>query len=205
MRTIRRSLALVEAQQAAIKERESIVAVSIKTPVHVEKIGQWPSIADLLKPQTAQYDAVLTAQQRSELNKAIGLHAHDVGIGAFVYLRRIVEQWIVEAKEQAQNEENWAKEKVHEFDSLRIREKIKELSDRLPSPLVKRTTVYGILSKGVHQLDEDTCLRYFDPLLAVVMEVLEEKLAAKRTADREKQTTKELDAIERNLTRNDSG
>ena len=55
------------------------------------------------------------------------------------------------------------------------------------------------MSKGVHELDEDTCLRYFNPLLAAIMEVLEEKLGEKRREDQKEQTTKEIDAINRDL------
>ena len=58
----------------------------------VRRIGQSPSAADLafgsLDPALSKQ---LRESDRKELGTAIGLRAHGVGIGSFVYLRRIFE------------------------------------------------------------------------------------------------------------------
>jgi hypothetical protein len=55
------------------------------------KIGQYPSLADMALPKFQAYRKILGTNRAKELRLAIGLGAHGVGIGAFVYLRRIFE------------------------------------------------------------------------------------------------------------------
>lgn len=57
------------------------------------KIGQYPSVADLLAPEISKYKSILGKQYR-EFSKAVGLFAHGIGIGSFVYLRRIIENLV---------------------------------------------------------------------------------------------------------------
>jgi hypothetical protein len=57
----------------------------------LRKVGQYPSIADFELPKLDRFKEVIDAGQRRELGRAVGLHAHGVGIGSFVYLRRIFE------------------------------------------------------------------------------------------------------------------
>ena len=63
------------------------------------KVGQYPSIRDLESHSTEKYKKVLEGRY-PEYNTAVGLYAHGIGIGSFVYLRRILEDLI----EQAHNE-----------------------------------------------------------------------------------------------------
>ena len=53
----------------------------------LQKIGQTPSMADLAIPDLRKYRTVLGDDRFRELSRAIGLAAHGVGIGAFVYRR----------------------------------------------------------------------------------------------------------------------
>ena len=73
------------------------------------KIGQYPSIGDILTPDIKKYRKVLSDEKLKEFHKAIGLKAHGVGIGSFAYLRRILEYLIEEAHQKAKKEEgtNW--------------------------------------------------------------------------------------------------
>src|SRR4030095_4835381 len=68
------------------------------------KIGQYPSIADLHISKIKNYDKILTKEQLKEFTRGIGLAANGVGIGSFVYLRRIFEDLIDEAREKADKE-----------------------------------------------------------------------------------------------------
>lgn len=61
------------------------------------KVGQFPLSADQDLPQASKYSSILGKQYYTELKRAIGLHAHDVGIGSFVYLRRIIEKLVFES------------------------------------------------------------------------------------------------------------
>ena len=63
----------------------------------IRKVGQFPSLATLRAAEIGKYRAILGDEQYGELARAVGLAAHDIGIGAFVYLRRIFEGLIEEA------------------------------------------------------------------------------------------------------------
>ena len=74
------------------------------------KIGQSPSLADLWSDTDSGYKAVLEEEKLRELKRAIGLSAHGVGIGAFVYLRRVFEYLVQCAHEAASTEDGWDEE-----------------------------------------------------------------------------------------------
>ena len=73
----------------------------------LEKIGQYPSIADLATPDLQKYRPLLGDERYRELTRGVGLASHGVGIGAFVYLRRIFESLIEEARKSAAGDPNW--------------------------------------------------------------------------------------------------
>jgi hypothetical protein len=60
-----------------------------------------PSLADLQEPLNRNAAKVLGEQGCREFNRGVGLFAHDIGIGAFVYLRRIFDNLINEAASEA--------------------------------------------------------------------------------------------------------
>jgi hypothetical protein len=63
----------------------------------VTKVGQYPSIADLIKPELRKYARVLTPEMMADWQRAVGLRAHGVGAGSYVYLRRIIESIVRKA------------------------------------------------------------------------------------------------------------
>ena len=98
-----------------------------------------------------------------------------MGIGSFAYLRRVFEKLISEEREAARADG----EALEEFETLRLDEKIEALKHRLPLALLKHKAVYKVLSAGLHDLDEDVCLRHFPVMKAVILTILEDHLAAK--------------------------
>lgn len=96
----------------------------------IEKVGQLPSVADLLTGELTKYRKVL-GDKYVELNRAVGLYAHGIGIGSFVYLRRIFEGLIDEAYEAAKQDPNWDDGL---YQRARMDRKIVLLSGCLPSP-----------------------------------------------------------------------
>lgn len=151
----------------------------------VVKVGQYPSLADLQFSEIGKkYKNSLSREDMKAFKKAIGLAAHGVGAGSFVYLRRIFEDLIHEA--YASNKTTLGLENV-EFYKLRMEEKVELLKDFLPSQLVGMKKIYGILSKGVHELSEEDCLAYFPALKLSIELVLEQKIEeiAKQNRDKE--------------------
>lgn len=154
------------------------------------KVGQWPSIAKIGQGALREYDPVLKGEDREELAKAIGLHAHGVGAGAFVYLRRILERFVREAEEGVDGA----------LDSgARMVDRIAALRGKLPDFLTDNKMIYGILSKGIHELPEETCRAAFPVVRSALEQIIEEKLAAKRRADAAKRAEKNLAALQQEL------
>ena len=135
------------------------------------KIGQLPSIADLVKPELQKYRKVLSKEQLANWQRAVGLRAHGIGAGSYVYLRRIVEELIEEAKASAGGAID-----AGAYKNARWPERIKLLANYLPSYLVENAAVYGVLSKGVHELSEEDCANYFDVMHTAMELICEDKL-----------------------------
>lgn len=137
------------------------------------KTGQYPSLADMATGDTSQYIKVLGKERLHELNKAIGLAAHGVGIGAYVYLRRVFESLIEDAHQKAKSEQGWNEDG---YQPARMKEKVAMLKGWLPSFIVEHPQLYGILSLGVHELTEADCLKNFEALKSAILVVAEEKM-----------------------------
>jgi hypothetical protein len=89
-------------------------------------------------------------------------------------LRRIFERLIDKAHAKAMEHEGWD-DAV--FLKSRMDDKIKLLSSTLPKVLVEHSGMYSILSKGIHELSEQECLRYFNTLRLGIGMILDEELA----------------------------
>ncbi|WP_201983574.1 hypothetical protein [Hymenobacter rubidus] len=138
-----------------------------------QKIGQFPSIADLHIGRIRDYNKLLSKEKLKEITRAVGLAANGVGIGSFVYLRRIFEDLVEEAhqaalKDSAVNED--------EYSRSRMVEKIDLLREYLPDFLVANKNLYGIMSKGIHELSEQECLSHFEVAKVGIEMILDEKL-----------------------------
>lgn len=135
----------------------------------MKKIGQYPSVADLSFPELKEYRKVMTTEDEKELKRAIGLFASGIGVGSFVYLRRIFERIIVTASQKAIEDGKITEE---DFNKAHLDEKIKMLAEYLPKSLVNNHAFYGIISKGIHELSEDDCLEFFPVMQSFIMMIL---------------------------------
>lgn len=158
----------------------------------LEKIGQYPSLAALVEYEVKKYRKVLSDEKYRELTRAIGLTSHGVGIGAFVYLRRIFEDLIEEAHTEASAVSSWI-EAV--YIKSRMEEKIQLLSPHLPKFLVENKGIYGILSKGIHELSENICLKYFDVLRTSIELILDQKVEEQERSKKMKSVESEISKI----------
>lgn len=139
------------------------------------KVGSYPSIRDFHKDDIKKYEKVLSDKQKAELLTAINIYNNGVGIGAYVYLRRIFESIVFEEGVNAISE---GKISEGDFRKMRMNDRIVALKDRLPSFLYEHhTELYGILSKGIHELDENECLDYYPVLYDCISLILDERLA----------------------------
>ena len=153
------------------------------------KIGQYPSIVEFEK-SIEKYKKELSKDEFREFNKAIGMKAHGIGIGSFVYLRRIFERLIEDKVKLRGSSEEIPR---------RMDEKIKYFADELPSFLVENKVIYGILSKGIHELEEKECLQYFETLKDSIYFILEENKQKKDQEKAKKAISTQLNSISKGL------
>lgn len=143
-----------------------------------------------------QYSKLLPPEKLKEFSRAIGLAANGVGIGSFVYLRRIFEYligqaWIKAIDEKATNE--------GDFQRARMDEKIELLKMYLPQFLVDNKSMYSILSLGIHELDEKSCLVHFDTMRVGIEIILDEKLEELRKQEKILAAKKKLDQLKSDI------
>lgn len=80
-----------------------------------------------------------------------------------------------------------------------MNEKIRLLKDYLPEFLVKNKFIYSILSKAIHELREDECLKYFAPVKLGIELILDEKLEELDREAKIKEAAKSLSEIHSEL------
>ena len=141
------------------------------------KVGQTPSLEDVAGADIERYRTIL-GDDFSEMRKATGLFAHGIGIGSFVYLRRIFEK-LVDAARSIADPEN---EREAEFKKMRMTERVGELAAHLPPAVVKYKDAYGILSNGLHELSEAECRLHFPVVRAAVITMLQQRHEAAEKA-----------------------
>ena len=143
-----------------------------------------------------KYNKVLPVQDLHDLKKAIGLMAHGAGAGSLVYLRRIFENiiWNTYDKNKAIFGISDA-----EFLKKRMDEKVDFLKDQLPSQLVTMKAVYGILSKGVHELSEAECLAYFPALKLSITLILDQRIEEDAKSKKDAATIRAISDIAKQI------
>jgi len=59
--------------------------------------------------------------------------------------------------------------------------------------------VFSILSKGIHEMEEEECLKYFPIIKESIESMLQEHLNKKMTEKRNEKVTKEINKLHQNL------
>lgn len=159
------------------------------------KIGQIPSLVDMASEEVRKYSKVLGEEKTKELHRAVGLFAHGVGIGAYAYLRRIIETLIDEHKQEAEK----VGQSFVDWEKQRIPERIKALSATLPKALVENVAAYGILSKGIHQLTEGECRGHFPLLKQAILLILQQDHERRERQEAERELKKAIARVSGSL------
>jgi hypothetical protein len=156
------------------------------------KIGQYPSLMDLAHHSLKKYKRILGTERYAEFNRAVGLAALNVGLGSFIYLKRIFDHLLEDA-----HKEIFASEKWNELEYLAspLHKRIALLKNHLPPYLVEKRDMFQILNKDVHELTEEECLRYFPVLQNAIECILDEKLIEITRDLKRKELDKSLDNL----------
>ncbi|OIA99373.1 hypothetical protein AK95_19625 [Paenibacillus sp. LC231] len=163
------------------------------------KTGQYPSILDF-DNSLREYKNVLKNKDISkELNNATILITHNMGVGAFLYLRRIFEKLIFEQFDKAKSEHKIDEQKFRE---AKTKEKVSLLYQNgyVPSFLAEiNPFLYDILSKGVHELEEQECKLHYNILRDAILLILEEKIDMEKKEKLKEFTKNKLNTIHAKL------
>lgn len=144
----------------------------------IQKVGQYPSIADLQMFNVEKYRSVLGKESYRDLTRAIGLNADGIGCGAFLYLRRILERLVEEAHQGEIAKEAWD-EKTYTDSRFNERIQILENAGHVIIPEILKdvkSKIYSVLSKGVHESTDDECMELFPYMQFVIEQILDERI-----------------------------
>ncbi len=157
------------------------------------KIGEYPSTFDRLALETRRYQKKL-GPLTDEFRRSIQLYSHGLGVGSFVYLRRVLERVVEEvARRKFGNQQDWTYEKWR--NNRKFEELVHELEDALPELLIENSLPFRVLSKGIHDLDEDECLAYYEVLRQSVEEILDDQMRKDESESRRKSISAKLSGI----------
>ena len=157
----------------------------------VVKVGSYPSTADLDRGRLFSECNIPNSRIPKELATAVGLKAHGAYMGAYAYLRRVYETLIEKARKKAEQDGSLPED----FDEMRVKEKIKALSNYLPEYMVENRNAYGILSKGIHELSEDDCKAGYDILYNLIVLILEDEEERRKRDLRKKNISNAIHAL----------
>jgi hypothetical protein len=150
--------------------------------VALVKVGQWPSLTDFQIGDLAEFEDGMTKDQRKEFVRAINTAAHGFSVAACVYYRRIFEGVLADAKKILLAARG--PDALPDFDRLRTDEKIAALRDFLPPFMAEHPHIYGILSKGVHELTEEECAAEMPTLREAIELIMHERVEEVRKQKR---------------------
>lgn len=165
----------------------------------ISKVGQNPSRVELNKYTFKKYRKSLGEIYYSELIKAEKLYLEKQSIGAFIYLRRIFEKLVKDAKDLHENNHDklWHSDK--EFYKEKMEVRIKKLKDYLPKLLVEQNQMFSVLSAGIHSLEEQQCEKYYPTVKEGIILMLDEAIEKKEILKREKNFVASINKVNREI------
>jgi hypothetical protein len=181
---------IIDIKATCRRDDEHVLSFQIELKnLTVQKIGQLPSFVDLVDDPRALFRRELSRVDAAEFRRAIELAAHGMGIGAYVYLRRIFERLVQTKFEKVKDAAGFD---ARAFSTLRMDEKVSQLRDHLPPFLVQNHRLYSILSLGIHELDEARCSEFFPILRGSILYILRQDQAAREDEEARKALAKEI-------------
>lgn len=134
----------------------------------IRKIGQYPSYANKEAHELNKYKNLIS-KYYPELTRSVNAYSQGMGVAAFVYLRRILEHLVVCRYDGEE--------------SLTFVEKLKEVEKKekiIPEYYNDvKGEIYSILSKGIHEYDEEECIALYPAVRYIIEGILDIELEKK--------------------------
>jgi hypothetical protein len=156
----------------------------------IQKIGQSPSLFDFQKDVLGVLAKGLNEEQAKDLVRATQTYTHGYAVAACVYLRRVFESILDQAKAKYMLKHELTTCKDYESEGTGKR--IQLLKEYLPPFLVDHPHLYTLLSMGVHELSEKECSREFENLRAAIEMIIKEKISMMEEERRKEEISKLL-------------
>lgn len=137
------------------------------------KIGQYPSYVNNEVNDVKKYKNLIS-KYYPELTRSINAYSQGMGVAAFVYLRRILEH-LIEKRFVGDNTLKFS-DKLHEVEKNEV-----VIPDEL-DPI--KNQIYSILSKGVHEYEENECLDLYLAVKFVIERMLDIELEKKNNLNK---------------------
>lgn len=152
----------------------------------IMKVGQFPSFAEVNSCGIDKYKNLIP-KYFIEFKSSFSCYSQGKGIAAFVYLRRILEDLV----EKIYNNKVEDKEENEKFiDKFK---KVQQIEKVLPEEMADiQNALYSVLSKGIHEYEEDECLKLYEAVKFVIEEILDKQLIEKQKQDKIKEVKKTL-------------
>jgi len=141
----------------------------------IEKIATFP---DVMGGYKAKYKVLRNLKNNTNqfdyynefIESCYSYYKINSGIGAFCYLRRCLENFVKDTWNDMRSEGII----TELYDSKKkFSEKIEIVKVNVDNDIYRMMPkLYGILSKGIHELDEEECLKYFEVLKDIVFTLL---------------------------------
>lgn len=81
------------------------------------------------------------------------------------------------------------------FENKRMDEKVALLRDQLPDAVVRNSSVFSVLSVGLHELSEEKCKAIFPLMKALIFQMLEAEEQKRKAAIKQQETEAALQAL----------
>lgn len=156
--------------------------------LEVAKIGEFPQKELPRNKQLSKF----FSEDKADYNKAVVCLANGYGAGAFVYFRRIVEKNIdhlLDMIKEVVDIDSPLAEKISELKNTSpMSDKISIANHALPDHLIPQGfnplgQIYGLLSDGVHTLEDEQCLDKANDLQACLEYLISELAAHKKNQE----------------------
>lgn len=162
----------------------------------IVKIGQSPSLFDIQKNDFKKYRKTL-GNNFIDLHRALLFYYSNFGVASFTHFRRIIENYFLKnAYEIKRQQTDWNDTKYKES---RFVEKLDILKDSLPKTLIENPRLYSIVSKGIHELEEEECLLFFEAIKECIFSSLDDIIEENRKRKSQAKIKSELSRIDNKI------